>query len=115
MNTWTRVAQDPQGARRSSAFRYVDDAGGYFLLWGYMGHVTEFYGNPDEPWHGNGEYDLVAFDPHVGKWVSQYPLRKRMNGATSRPRCTSAMRTRGSRQGAIGRSSRCARECCVRI
>ncbi len=75
-NTWTRIAQDAQGARRSSAFRYVDDDGGYFLLWGYMGHVTEFYGNPEEPWHGNSEYDLVAFDPRVGKWVSQYPVEK---------------------------------------
>lgn len=76
VNTWTRLAQDSQGARRSSAFRYVDDGSGYFLLWGYMGHVTEFYGNPDEPWRGNEEYDVVAFDPHVGKWVSQYPFEK---------------------------------------
>jgi hypothetical protein len=76
VNTWARIALDPQGARRSSAIRYVDDGGGYFLLWGYMGHITEYYGNPEEPWRGNGEYDLVAFDPRVGKWVSQYPWEK---------------------------------------
>jgi hypothetical protein len=76
VNTWTQIVQDAQGARRCSSFRFVDDAGGYFLLWGFMGHVTEYYGNPEEPWHGNSEYDLVAFDPRAGKWLSHYPFEK---------------------------------------
>ncbi|HYK87592.1 MAG TPA: hypothetical protein VE398_02405, partial [Acidobacteriota bacterium] len=75
VNTWTRIAEDQQGARRGSSFRYVED-GRYFLLWGYMGHVTDDYGNAEQPWHGNKEYDIVFFDPREGKWLSQYPYEK---------------------------------------
>jgi hypothetical protein len=74
-NSWTRIVQDQQGARRFSSFRYVND-GKYFLLWGYMGHVTDDYGNPDKPWDGNNEYDIVVFDPQAGRWQSQYPREK---------------------------------------
>jgi hypothetical protein len=73
-NTWTLIAQDEQGARRASSFRYVDE--GYFLLWGYMGHVTDDYGNPESPWRENTEYDVVAFDPQTGKWLSHLPAEK---------------------------------------
>ena len=74
-NAWTQIAQDQQGARRNSLFRYVNDQQ-YFLLWGFMGHVTSQYGHSEEPWAGNNEYDLVAFDPLKGKWESQYPQQK---------------------------------------
>jgi hypothetical protein len=74
-NSWTQLARDEQGARRSSSFRYVED-GGYFLLWGYMGYVMSDYGNPEKPWHGNNEYDVVVFNPRKGKWESQYPYEK---------------------------------------
>jgi len=73
-NSWTEVARDQQGARRSSSFRYAGD--GYFLLWGYMGYVTSEYGGPEQPWNGNSEYDVVVFDPRKGRWESQYPLEK---------------------------------------
>ena len=74
-NTWLQIAEDPQGARRNSSFRYVDD-GGFFLLWGFMGHVTDDYGNPEQPWHGNREYDIVVFDPRTRQWLSQVPREK---------------------------------------
>lgn len=74
-NTWTQIARDEQGARRNSSFRYVDD-GRYFLLWGFMGYVTDQYGGPEEPWTGNNEYDIVIFDPQKGRWESQFPREK---------------------------------------
>jgi len=75
VNTWTLVSQDPQGARRYSSFRWINE-GGYFLLWGFMGHVTDQYGNPEQAWNGNNEYDIVVFDPNKEKWESQYPYEK---------------------------------------
>jgi hypothetical protein len=74
-NTWTQVAHDPQGARTSSSFRWVEE-GGYFLLWGFHGYVMSDYGNPEKPWSGNKEYDLVAFDPRRGSWDSHLPFEK---------------------------------------
>ncbi len=74
-NIWTLIVQDEQGARRNSSFRYVDDQG-YFLLWGFMGFVTEYYGNPEVPYEDNNEYDIVVFDPRLGRWVSQFPFEK---------------------------------------
>ena len=59
-NTWTMACRDDSGARRSSALRYVPH-GDYFLLWGFMGYVTEYYGNPENPCDVNREYDMVAF------------------------------------------------------
>jgi hypothetical protein len=75
VNTWTTICQTERGARRSSSFRYVPD-GGYFLLWGYMGYVTEYYGNPDTPPDSTPEYDIVAFKPSDGRWTSQLPFDK---------------------------------------
>lgn len=83
-NTWVELARDPQGARRASSFRYVDD-GGYFLLWGFMEYATDDYGNPERPWNGNKEYDLVAFDPRTGAWASQYPREKEREWANQPP------------------------------
>ena len=74
-NSWTRIRQDQQGARRHSSFRYVAD-GRYFLLWGYMEFDSSDYGNPDQPWPGNNEYDVVAFDLGTARWESQYPREK---------------------------------------
>ena len=74
-NTWTQVARDDQGARRMCSFRWVEE-GGYFLLWGYHGFISEYYGNPEIPYDENKEYDIVAFDPRLGNWQSQFPLEK---------------------------------------
>lgn len=74
-NTWIQIARDQQGARRSSSFRYVE-GGGYFLLWGFMGYVMSDYGNPERPWDGNNEYDIVAFYLRKGVWESHLPHGK---------------------------------------
>jgi len=74
-NTWVKLARDEDGARRASSFRYVGD-GGYFLLWGFTGFVTEFYGEPDEPTEKTPEYDIVVFHPDSGRWQSQLPFEK---------------------------------------
>src|SRR3989339_1116667 len=71
-NTWTEISRDRFGARRHSSFRYVPDQG-YFLLWGYLGFVTEYYGNPEVPYQDNTEYDIVTFKPREGHWRSQFP------------------------------------------
>jgi len=74
-NSWTMVSRDETGARRFSSFRYVD-SGGYFLQWGFMGYVTEYYGGPESPPEETPEYDLVHFDPSVGRWQNHLPLEK---------------------------------------
>ena len=74
-NTWVLVEHNEQGARRVSSFRYVDE-GRFFLLWGFLGQVTEFYGNPEEPLENPPEYDLVGFDPAVARWQNHLPLDK---------------------------------------
>jgi hypothetical protein len=52
------------------------EQGGFFLLWGFHGYVMSDYGNPEKPWPGNKEYDLVAFDPRRNRWESQFPFEK---------------------------------------
>jgi hypothetical protein len=74
-NTWIKVSQDATGARRSSAIRYAD-AEGVFLLWGFHGYVSSDHGNPEKPWDGNKEYDIVAFDSKRGNWKSHLPKQK---------------------------------------
>jgi hypothetical protein len=69
------LAQDGNGARRNSSFRFVN-LGGYFLLWGFLGHVTEFYGSPEEPLPDPPEYDLVYFDLSDRVWKNQLPFEK---------------------------------------
>ncbi len=71
-NTWTRVLQENQGARRFSSFRYAPEIN-RFLLWGFHGFYTEYYGNPEQPWDGNEEYDLVAFNPVTRSWEDHLP------------------------------------------
>lgn len=72
-NRWVLLAREETGARRASSFRYAEGEG-YFLLWGFLGHVTEFYGDPEEPYTGNPEYDLVFFDLDVRRWQNHFPL-----------------------------------------
>jgi hypothetical protein len=72
-NTWVRLSQDAQGARRASAIRYAEKIDA-FLLWGFLGHPTEDYGNPEEPWDGNREYDVVTFDLQSRQWRSHLPV-----------------------------------------
>ena len=74
-NTWTRILQEQQGARRFSSFRYAPDID-RFLLWGFHGFPTEYYGNPEDPWAGNKEYDMVAFNQDEGRWQSHLPKGK---------------------------------------
>jgi len=74
-NTWVQLAKDAQGARRFSSFRYVNETD-TFLLWGFMGHLTDDYGSPDHPWSGNREYDMVGFDLTSHQWRSHLPRRK---------------------------------------
>ncbi|MCX6625961.1 MAG: hypothetical protein NTY38_33840, partial [Acidobacteria bacterium] len=71
-NTWVQLAKDPQGARRASAIRYAAE-GDTFLLWGFMGHLTDDYGSPERPWNGNREYDLAAFQLQSHQWTSHLP------------------------------------------
>ncbi len=74
-NSWVQVAKDSEGARRFSSFRYVSE-GDTFLLWGFMGHLTDDYGSPDRPWAGNREYDVVSFDLAARRWRNQFPREK---------------------------------------
>ena len=75
LNTWTQIVQDEKGARRHSSFRYAP-AEGCFLLWGFLGWVTEYYGGPDNPPEERPEYDIVAFDPGTSRWVNHLPFEK---------------------------------------
>ena len=84
VNSWVQLARDAEGARRNSSFRYVND-GGYFLLWGFMGYESDQYGDPETPWRGNKEYDIVVFDPRRGKWESQYSFEKESDWRISPP------------------------------
>ena len=70
-NTWVQLTQDPQGARRASAIRHTPEG---FLLWGFMGHLTDDYGTPEKPWSGNREYDMVAFNLATPHWTNHLPL-----------------------------------------
>jgi hypothetical protein len=74
-NNWSQILQEGQGARRFSSFRYVPDIN-RFLLWGFHGFYTSDYGNPENPWSGNKEYDIVAFNPVTGRWENHFPHSK---------------------------------------
>lgn len=74
-NTWTRILREESGARRFSSFRYAPDID-RFLLWGFHGFLTDNYGNPEEPWTGNKEYDMVAFNQDAGRWENHLPKDK---------------------------------------
>ena len=70
--------------RRASSFRWVEESRS-FLLWGFMGHVTDDYVSPERPWTENPEYDLVAFNPQTARWLSVYPLAKEKEWRTQLP------------------------------
>ena len=74
-NNWSLILQEDQGARRFSSFRYAPDIN-CFLLWGFHGYYSGDYGNPEKPWSGNKEYDIVAFNPVTGSWENHLPHGK---------------------------------------
>ena len=83
-NVWTEVSREEKGARRFSSFRFVE-RGGFFLQWGFIGHITEYYGGPEQPPEETPEYDLVAFDPAVGRWQNHLPLDKEAEWSETLP------------------------------
>lgn len=83
-NNWSRILQENHGARRFSSFRYVPDMN-LFLLWGFHGFYTSDYGNPEKPWTGNKEYDIVAFNPVTGSWENHFPHSKLEEWSKSLP------------------------------
>lgn len=78
------VNRDEYGARRHSSFRWAEEAGA-FLLWGYMGHITEYYGSPDEPYSENPEYDMVAYSVKEGVWQNHLPPGKEAEWSRNLP------------------------------
>jgi hexosaminidase len=83
-NSWTKVLQTDNGARRFSAFRYVPDID-RFLLWGFQGYYTWDAGNAEIPWTGNEEYDMVAFNPVEVQWENHFPLSKKEEWSENLP------------------------------
>jgi hypothetical protein len=83
-NTWSRMAEDLQGARRFSSFRYVPDID-RFLLWGFYGFISDNYGNPEEPWTDNKEYDMVSFNLRDGHWENHLPKSKQAEWSKALP------------------------------
>ena len=83
-NTWIKIFRDEEGARRHSSFRYVENEG-YFLLWGYLGYNVYIRGGPHAPYEENPEYDIVVFDPKVGRWRNQFPFEKEQEWSRKLP------------------------------
>jgi hypothetical protein len=83
-NTWVKISTDPVGARRSSAIRFAENED-IMLLWGFHGYDSSDYGNPEKPWDGNKEYDIVAFDLACGTWKSHLPHEKQDAWADNPP------------------------------
>ncbi|MCZ2079278.1 MAG: hypothetical protein LC130_30285 [Bryobacterales bacterium] len=69
-NQWVELVRDSSGGRRGSAVRYVPDAGAFFL-WGFFDYDPEFL--QEHPLMEVPEYDVVAFDPAIGRWQNQLP------------------------------------------
>jgi hypothetical protein len=67
---WQEVARDVAGARPGSAMRYVSEAHAFFL-WGFMNDDPELL--QEQPLMSVPEYDMVTFDPAVGRWQSHLP------------------------------------------
>src|SRR6266498_5648841 len=69
-NRWVEIRKDAVGARRGSALRYAPDAE-IFLLWGFMNADRDLL--QEQSLAEVPEYDLVYFDPAVGKWQNHLP------------------------------------------
>src|SRR5262245_32714242 len=69
-NEWVQLVQDPAGGRRGSAVRYAPDAGAFFL-WGFFDHDPAF--PQEQALMEVPEYDMVAFEPGVGRWQNHLP------------------------------------------
>lgn len=67
---WVELSRDPLGGRRGSAIRYAEKAG-QFILWGFMTPNMDLL--QEHPVMEVPEYDVVAFDPGVGRWASHLP------------------------------------------
>lgn len=85
-NTWIMVDKVEKGSRRFSSFRYVEK-GGYFLLWGDMGHFVyeNAYGGPHTPIDQNPEYDIVTFNIKNRTWENQLPFEKQEEWSSTLP------------------------------
>ena len=67
---WVELSRDPLGGRRGSAVRYAEKSG-QFTLWGFMTPDMELL--QENPLMEIPEYDVVAFDPVVRRWVNHFP------------------------------------------
>ena len=69
-NRWIELRRDDREARRGSAIRYVPDAHAFFL-WGFFDDDPEL---PQEhPLMEVPEYDMVMFNPDLGRWTNHLP------------------------------------------
>ena len=69
-NQWVELCQDPVGARRGSAVRYVPDAEAFFL-WGFMNADPDLL--QEHPLIEIPEYDIVYFEPGNAGWRNHLP------------------------------------------
>lgn len=69
-NRWIEIQKEKIGARRGSAIRYMPEAGAFFL-WGFMDADPELL--QEQPLMEVPEYDMVEFDPTVGRWRNHLP------------------------------------------
>lgn len=65
-----RAAAGRKRARRGSAVRYVPDAHAFFL-WGFFDDDPDLL--EEHPLMEVPEYDMVTFDPDVGRWTNHLP------------------------------------------
>ena len=81
-NEWVELAQDPVGGRRGSAIRYSPDAGAFFL-WGFFDHDPDL--PQEQPLMEIPEYDVVAFDPGIGRWQNHLPKSRERDWSRKLP------------------------------
>ncbi len=67
---WVQLAQDPAGARRASAVRYVPETQSFFL-WGFMNDDPNLL--QEHPLQPTPEYDVVSFHPGQPRWQNHLP------------------------------------------
>ena len=72
-NEWIQLVQDPVGGRRGSSVRYAPDSGAFFL-WGFFDLDPDL--PQEQPLMEIPEYDVVAFDPGIGRWQSHLPKQR---------------------------------------